>query len=100
MDKTGKYGYIHQKYVKLYDDEPTPEPTEEPTSPPVNLRDGDVNGDLLVSAADVAMILRYDAGLIDLSNAQLLSGDVDKDGEVSEMDAKAILKQVTGKLAR
>ena len=58
------------------------------------------DGDGLVSAADAAMILRYDMGLIDLSDAQLKAADMDGDGEVTDMDARALLRYVAGRLAR
>jgi hypothetical protein len=105
VDKTGKYGYIYSEYVELdeefEDDEPTPKPTKKPTEEPaIRLSQGDVNGDGLVSAADAAMILRYDMGLIDLSDAQLKAADMDGDGEVTDMDARALLRYVAGRLAR
>ena len=46
------------------------------------------------------MILRYDMGLIDLSDAQLKAADMDGDGEVTDMDARALLRYVAGRLAR
>ena len=59
-----------------------------------------MNADGLVSAADAALVLRYDAGLMDLSKAQLEAADMDGDGQVTSLDAKAILKYVAGRLAR
>ena len=101
VNKTGKYGYIYKDYVVLEDDEPDATPTKKPTEEPaIRLSQGDVNGDGLVSAADAAMVLRYDAGLIDLSDPKLAAADMDGDGQVTSLDAKAILKYVAGRLAR
>ena len=57
-----------------------------------------MNGDGLVSAADAALILRYYAGLIDLSDFQLEAADMDGDGQVTNLDAKIILQNVAKKL--
>ena len=85
----------------MEDDEPDATPTKKPTEEPaVCLSQGDVNGDGLVSAADAALVLRYDAGLIDLSDPKLEAADMDGDGQVTSLDAKAILKYVAGRLAR
>ena len=99
VNRTGRYGYIYAEYITLEDEEATPtkKPTEEPA---IRLSQGDVNGDGLVSAADAAMVLRYDAGLMDLSDPQQDAADMDGDGQVTSMDAKAILKYVAGRLAR
>ena len=61
---------------------------------------GDVNGDGLVSAADAALVIRYDAGRIDLSDAQLKAADMDGDDQVTTMDAKAILRYVASRMIR
>ena len=61
---------------------------------------GDVNGDGLVSAADAALVLRYDAGWTELSDAQLKAADMDGDDQVTDLDAKAILRYVAMRLAR
>ena len=101
VDKTGKYGYIFADYIDLVDDdEPTPKPTTEPTDPPITFRDGDVNGDLMVSAADAALILRYveNPKKYSLTKAQLEAADMDGDGKVTILDAKALLKRVSNKL--
>ena len=102
VDATGKYGYIFGDYVELLDDDdPTPKPTATPTEEPViRLSQGDVNGDGLISAADVALILRYDAGLIDLSDAQEDAADMDGDKQVTSNDARELLKYISGRLAR
>ena len=105
VDKTGRYGYIYSDYVELdeddYYDDPTPKPTKKPTDEPAfRLSRGDVNGDGLISAADVALILRYDAGKIDLDDAYLEAADWDGDGEVTDMDAKALLRYIVERLAR
>ncbi len=59
-----------------------------------------MNGDGLISAADAALILRYDAGLIDLSDAQLDAADMDGDNQVTSLDAKDLLRYVVSRLAR
>ena len=101
VNRSGKYGYIYRDYVVLEDDGPTATPTKKPTEEPsIRLSQGDVNGDGLVSAADAALVLRYDAGLIDLSDPKLEAADMDGDGQVTSLDAKAILKYVAGRLAR
>ena len=108
VDKTGKYGYVHKNYVKLTDDdEPTPKPTkrtsdddDDDSEPSIRLSQGDVNGDGLISAADAAMVMRYDAGRIELSSAQLKAADMDGDDQVTSMDARAILRYVASRLAR
>ena len=109
VNKTGKYGYVYKDYVKLtdVDDEPTPKPTkktndddDDDDEPSIRLSQGDVNGDGLVSAADAALVLRYDAGKIKLSDAQLKAADMDGDDEVTAYDAKAILRYVVSRLAR
>ena len=104
VDKTGKYGYIYEDYVDLdSDDEPTAKATKKPTEddePSVYLSQGDVNGDGLISAADVSLILRYDAGLIDLSDAQMAAADMDGDDQVTSADAKSLLRYVANRLAR
>ena len=101
VNRSGKYGYIYKDYVVLENDEPDATPTKKPTEEPaIRLSQGDVNADGLVSAADAALVLRYDAGLIDLSKAKLEAADMDGDGQVTSLDAKAILKYVAGRLAR
>ena len=59
-----------------------------------------MNGDGLVSAADAALVLRYDAGWVTLSDAQLRAADMDGDDQVTDVDAKAILRYVAMRLAR
>ena len=104
VKKSGQFGYIAKQFVDLSPEEdddddvnPTRKATEEPS---IRLSQGDVNGDGLISAADAALILRYDAGRIDLSDAQLKAADMDGDDEVTDLDAKAVLKYVVGRLAR
>lgn len=57
---------------------------------------GDVNLDEWVDSLDAALILQYDAGLIELSAEQLDLADVDKDGWVDSIDAAMILKYDAG----
>lgn len=57
---------------------------------------GDVNGDGVADNTDAAVILRYDAGAIDLTDGQLKAGDVNGDGEVDNLDAAKILQYDAG----
>ena len=102
VDKTGKYGYIYSEYVELEDDDdPDPAPTKKPTQEPsIRLSMGDVNGDGLVNAADAALILRYDAGIIELEDYELEAADMDGDGQVTYLDAKTLLRYIVSRLAR
>ncbi len=56
----------------------------------------DVNGDGVADNTDAAVILRYDAGAIDLTDVQLKAGDVNGDGEVDNLDAAKILQYDAG----
>ena len=104
VDSTKKYGYISKQFIRLDtddDDDDEPEPTKKATAEPaIRLSQGDVNGDGLVSAADAALVIRYDAGRIDLSDAQLKAADMDGDDQVTTMDAKAILRYVASRMIR
>lgn len=53
---------------------------------------GDVNLDGKVSSLDAAYVLRFDAGLHDLTDDQLARGDVNGDGRVNNLDAAYILR--------
>lgn len=53
---------------------------------------GDVNGDGDVDFADAILTLKYDAGLKELEDDQLLRGDVNGDGDVDFSDAILIIK--------
>jgi len=57
---------------------------------------GDCSGDGIVDAADAILIQRYDAGLIVLSDEQLLLCDLNNDGLVDVADAIKILKYDAG----
>ena len=103
VNSTGKYGYISGEFVEILDDddEPTAKPkNDDQDEPTIRLSQGDVNGDGLVSAADAALVLRYDAGWTELSDAQLKAADMDGDDQVTDLDAKAILRYVAMRLAR
>lgn len=54
------------------------------------VRYGDVNRDRKTDAMDAALVLRYDAGLIDGIDFRL--GDVNADGELDNLDASIILQ--------
>ncbi len=55
---------------------------------------GDLNNDGYVDNVDASIILRYDAGIIDLTNLDV--ADVNGDGEVNNIDASLILKYDAG----
>jgi hypothetical protein len=57
---------------------------------------GDVDGDGKVTTADALNILRYVAGLIELTAEQRGLYDVNKDSEINTADALAILRMVAG----
>jgi hypothetical protein len=57
---------------------------------------GDVNRDRCVDSADAILLLRYDAGLIELDQEQVLLADVNRDGTVTLLDAKQILRVDAG----
>ena len=57
---------------------------------------GDVNGDSYIDNLDAAMILKYDAGIIELEPTAETSGDVNSDGFVDNLDAAMILKYDAG----
>ena len=57
---------------------------------------GDVNGDDMVNSLDAALVLRYDAFIIDMSEQQLTNADVNLDGVVNSLDASVILKYDAG----
>ena len=58
---------------------------------------GDVNNDGEANNLDAAIVLRYDAGILEeLSDTQCLLGDVDRDGEITNIDASLILKYDAG----
>ncbi len=54
---------------------------------------GDLNGDNNISAIDVRFALKYVAGLQTFTNKQLIAADMDNDGEVTAMDARAIMQK-------
>lgn len=53
---------------------------------------GDVDGNGLINAADAVLVLRCDAGLIQLTAQQLAAADVSQDGVVNASDAVQILR--------
>ncbi|MBQ3081561.1 MAG: dockerin type I repeat-containing protein, partial [Clostridia bacterium] len=57
---------------------------------------GDVNADDCVDNLDAAMILKYDAGIIELTTDQSVVADVNGDGYVDNLDAAKILKYDAG----
>lgn len=53
---------------------------------------GDVNGDNEVNSLDASWALKYDVGLIELTEKQISAGDVNDSGCVDNLDAAWILK--------
>lgn len=63
---------------------------------PASVLAGDVNGDGNVNSIDAALILKYSAGSINFTEAQLSAGDYNGDGNVNSIDAAMILKKIAG----
>ncbi len=57
---------------------------------------GDVNCDGEVDNLDAAIVLRYDAGIMDFTDDQFKRGDYNSDGEVNNVDAAMILRYDAG----
>ncbi len=57
---------------------------------------GDVNGDGRINARDARTLLRYLAGLEELSQESLAAADFNADGRVNARDARAILQYLAG----
>ncbi len=57
---------------------------------------GDVNADGKINNLDAAMILKYDAGIIELSDIEKSAANVNGDASVNNLDATAILKYDAG----
>ncbi len=53
---------------------------------------GDVDRDGKANPFDASLVLRHDAMIITLSEAQIAAGDVDRDGNVTPFDASLILR--------
>ncbi|MCH8066578.1 MAG: aryl-sulfate sulfotransferase [Chloroflexi bacterium] len=82
----------------------TPTVTDSPiaTEPPISsptpvIEPGDVNGDGSISTIDAALILQFDAGLLD-SLPYPLSADVNVDGDINSIDAALVLQFTAGLL--
>lgn len=71
-----------------------PKPTQAPTDPPKPTEApvllGDADGDGEVTATDVTVIQRADAGIITATADMIKRGDVDGDGELTILDATYI----------
>ncbi len=59
---------------------------------------GDVNEDGHITAVDARIVLRYVAGLVELTPAQKLAADTNKNGDIGATDARLILQYVVGKV--
>ena len=73
----------------------TAAPTET-TNPPFQRTYGDVDFDGEANSLDATLLLKYDAGIIDLSDEALLNGDVDGNGEADSNDATIIFQYDAG----
>lgn len=60
------------------------------------LPQGDVSGNIAVTAYDAALVLQHISGIITLSEEQQDRGDVDGEVGISASDAELILKKVVG----
>ncbi|MBQ6908439.1 MAG: dockerin type I repeat-containing protein, partial [Clostridia bacterium] len=60
---------------------------------------GDVNGDEEIDFADAILVLKYDAGIFDISEDYLSAADVNGDEDVDFADAILILKYDAGLIA-
>lgn len=61
---------------------------------------GDINGDGEADFADAVMLIRYDIGLLTLTDSQKKFGDVNGDGEVDFADAIRIMRFDAGFLTK
>ena len=57
---------------------------------------GDVNGDGKVDSADAMLVMKYDAGLLSLSNDEIKRADLNGDGKIDSCDAVYILRIAAG----
>lgn len=57
---------------------------------------GDVNGDGVINARDVRLILQYNAGLIDETELSVYVADFNDDGQVNVRDVRMILRNAVG----
>ena len=71
-------------------DTPDTPDTPEDNEKPENL--GDANGDGAVDAIDAARVLMIDAGLVELTEADIEACDANCDGSVDAIDAAHILR--------
>ncbi len=78
----------------------TPTPTETPAMPPGSLPGliGDVNCDGIMNSIDAALVLQFEAGLIDTVPCPD-TADVNEDGRINSIDAALILQTDAGLIA-
>ena len=57
---------------------------------------GDINNDGEIDTSDSSLILKYDAGFVELSEEQISAGDLNSDGGVDAADANYILRYDAG----
>ena len=60
------------------------------------LVEGDVNMDGIVNNLDAVIVLKYDAGIIDLIDNEFSVADVNGDSNINNLDATLILKYDAG----
>ncbi len=64
------------------------------TSMELQAGSGDVNGDGSVTTVDAVIVLRYETGTVELTDAQIAAADISGDGYTKTNDAVLILQQV------
>ena len=62
----------------------------------IKTQSGDVNDDGSIDNIDAALVLKYDAGIINLIDIELIMGNVNGDNKVDNIDASLILKYDAG----
>lgn len=80
----------------VFDEETGVPPAGGGSVPKPQFKTGDVNADGYIDSLDAAVILKYDAGIVELTAEQLTIGDVNNDGYVDSLDAAMILQYDAG----
>ena len=81
---------LNAEIIFLDGEQPSNPDTPEDNEKPENL--GDANGDGAVDAIDAARVLMIDAGLVELTEADIEACDANCDGSVDAIDAAHILR--------
>ena len=75
---------------------PTPEPTVTPTPEPQCIRNGDVNGDTVLTAGDAQLAFQIALGVISPTYEEACAADCNNDGVVTAGDAQLIFLGALG----